>query len=251
MTSASPPHGADGSDAMNQDADYSAAALVLRTDAPDGLAGHAHVFTIGRGNDIQLAAIRALEPSDRAGRRGDHRRPRRALAAAGRRQPLRWLGPERGVAHMAIGAVVNACWDLAARQAGLPLWGLLAECPPRRSSLVDFRYLRDVLTRDEALAILDARLRRAPSGSCSRGGLPRLHHDPGLARLLRRPAGGALRCSGARRFSQLKLKVGARLEDDRRRCPIARAVGEGIGIALDANQVWDVADAIAWVRELA
>jgi L-fuconate dehydratase len=125
----------DGSDAMNPDPDYSAAALILRTDAPDGLAGHAHVFTIGRGNEIQLAAIRALEPF-LAGRDLDE--VLSDLGGLARRlagdSPLRWLGPERGVVHMAIGAVLNACWDLAARQAGQPLWRLLAGLSRRRSS---------------------------------------------------------------------------------------------------------------------
>src|SRR5580698_2272940 len=125
----------DGSDAMNPAPDYSAAYLVLRTDAADGLAGHAHVFTIGRGNDIALAAVRALEPL-LAGRDLDE-----TLADLGglsqrlvHDSPLRWLGPERGVVHMAIGAVLNACWDLAARRAGKPLWRLLADLSPPRSS---------------------------------------------------------------------------------------------------------------------
>src|SRR5258708_991668 len=172
----------DGSDAMNPSPDYSAAYVVLRTDAADpaepgaALAGHGFVFTIGRGNDVQLAAIRALEPLV-AGLDVDE-----TLADLGglyRRlvwdSPLRWLGPECGVVHMAIGAVVNACWDMAARRAGKPLWLLLAELTPEEIvGLVDFRYLTDVLTPDQARDLLE----RGRDGMAERIALLRLDGHP-------------------------------------------------------------------------
>lgn len=252
----------DGSDAMNPSPDYSAAYVIIRTDAADpadpgaALAGHGYVFTIGRGNDVQLAAIRALEPFV-AGLDVDE-----ALADLGglyrrlvRDSPLRWLGPECGVVHMAVGAVVNACWDMAARRAGKPLWLLLAELPPEEIvGLVDFRYLTDALTPDEALGLLErgraglaeriATLRRDgyPAYSTTPGWLG--YSDDMLAALCAEAVGDG--------FTQVKIKVGARLADDRRRCAIARqAVGDKVGLAIDANQVWDVPTAISWVRELA
>jgi len=152
----------DGSDAMNPDPDYSAAYVVIGTDAADGLEGHGFAFTIGRGNDVQVAAIRALEPfviGQPVGTIGDMWR--RLVHDS----QLRWLGPEKGVMHMAISAVVNALWDLAAKRAGKPLWALLAEMSPEELvELVDFRYLTDALTRDEALEIL----RRAEPGRAER-----------------------------------------------------------------------------------
>ncbi len=250
----------DGSDAMNPSPDYSAAYLIITTDSPgsDGepLSGHSYVFTIGAGNDVQLAAIRALEPfladHDLDEVLADLGGLYRALVGY---SPMRWLGPECGIAHMAVGAVVNACWDLAARRAGKPLWLLLADLSPNELiGLIDFRYLSDVLTPDEAVGLLE----RGQAGKAeraktlSRDGYPAYSTTPGwlgysddtLATL----------CAQAVKdgFTQVKLKVGARLEDDKRRCAIAReTVGERVGIAIDANQVWDVAEAIGWVRELA
>ena len=246
----------DGSDAMNPSPDYSAAALVVRTDAADGLAGHSHVFTIGRGNDIQLAAVRALEPF-LAGHDLDETLS--DLGALSRRlvgdSPLRWLGPERGVVHMAIGAVLNACWDLAARRAGKPLWRFLADMSPEEIvSLVDFRYLTDALTPDDALELLE----RGSAGRASRGqvlerdGYPAYTSAPGWLGYSDERLAGLCAESVQDGFTQVKIKVGGSLDDDLRRCGVARgAVGEDVAIALDANQVWDVPGAIAWTRELA
>ncbi|MDA0169770.1 L-fuconate dehydratase [Solirubrobacter taibaiensis] len=241
----------DGSDAMNPDPDYSAAYVVIGTDAGDGLEGHGFAFTIGRGNDVQVAAIRALEPfviGQPVGTIGDMWR--RLVHDS----QLRWLGPEKGVMHMAISAVVNALWDLAAKRAGKPLWVLLAEMSPEELvELVDFRYLTDALTRDEALEIL----RRAQPGRAERtarlvaDGYPAYTTTPGwlgysdakLTRLCQEALAAG--------YTQIKLKVGADLEDDVRRLRIARAVcGPDIKIAVDANQRWDVGEAIRWVQAL-
>ncbi|MCW2930380.1 MAG: putative mandelate racemase/muconate lactonizing enzyme, partial [Actinomycetia bacterium] len=145
-----------GSDAMNPDPDYSAAYAVLRTDAGE-LEGHSLCFTIGRGNDVVVAAIKALSQHVVGKKVADITADLGGFSASmiGDSQ-LRWLGPEKGVMHMAIGAVVNAAWDLAAKVAGKPVWRLLADMTPAQIlDLIDFRYLEDALTRDEALAILE------------------------------------------------------------------------------------------------
>ncbi len=246
----------DGSDAMNPDPDYSAAYLRIDTDADDGPAGHGFVFTIGRGNDVQVAAIRALaghlvgaevEPllDDMGG----------LWRSLVHDSQLRWLGPEKGVMHMAIGAVVNALWDLKAKRAGRPLWQLLAAMPPDELvDLVDFRYLTDALTPDEARRILAA----AEPGRTEREavllaeGYPAYTTTPGwlgydddkLARLCREAV--------AEGFTQIKLKVGGDLDEDVRRLALARrVVGPDVRIAVDANQRWDVPEAIRWVNALA
>ena len=246
----------DGSDAMNPDPDYSAAYVQIHTDAADGLVGHGFVFTIGRGNDVQVAAIEALA-SHLVGRDvealiADMGGTWRELVHDSQ---LRWLGPEKGVMHMAIGAVVNALWDLLAKRAGKPLWQVLAAMTPEQLvDLVDFRYLTDALTPEEALQILRAaepgraerevRLRRDgyPAYTTTPGWLG--YDDEKLARLCHEAVEEG--------FSQIKLKVGGDLSDDVRRLGIARAaVGPDIRIAVDANQRWDVDAAVAWIKELA
>ena len=246
----------DGSDAMNPDPDYSAAYVVVSTDADDGLAGHGFAFTIGRGNDVQVAAIRALEPFvvglsidgstaslDEVWRRLVHD------------SQLRWLGPEKGVMHMAISAVVNALWDLAAKRAGKPLWELLSEMTPEELvALVDFRYLTDALTPEEALEILLA----AEGGRSERAaqllddGYPAYTTTPGWLGYDDGKLGRLCAEAVADGYEQIKLKVGASLDDDVRRLRIAREVcGPGFRIAVDANQRWDVGDAVRWIRALA
>jgi len=243
-----------GSDAMNPAPDYSAAYVVVRTSGgPDG---HGLVFTIGEGTEIQVAAVRALEPLV-TGLAVDE-----VLADLGTfarhltgYSPLRWLGPDKGVVHMAIGGVVNAVWDLYGKRAGKPVWKLLADLDPARLvSLVDFRYIEDALTPDEALQILtravpgreqrEARLRAEgyPAYTTAPGWLG--YDDAALRELVRTAVDAG--------FTQIKLKVGGELADDVRRLSIARAeVGPDIRIAIDANQVWGVRQAIAWVQSLA
>ncbi|MEV4132153.1 enolase C-terminal domain-like protein [Dactylosporangium sp. NPDC049742] len=250
----------DGSDAMNPDPDYSAAYVVIRTDDGAGKAeqgeGHGFAFTIGRGNEVQTRAIQALAPY-LVGRLvkevlDDLGGLYRELVYDSQ---LRWLGPEKGVMHMAISAVVNALWDLKAKRAGLPLWRLLSSIPAEELvDLVDFRYLSDALTPQEALKLL----RRGEDGREERiqtllqRGYPAYATSPGW--LGYDDAKLAMRCREAldAGFTQIKLKVGADLEDDLRRMRIAREVcGPGVRIAVDANQRWDVGTAVDWVRALA
>jgi L-fuconate dehydratase len=246
----------DGSDAMNPDPDYSAAYLEIHTDSPDGLLGCGLVFTIGRGNDIQANAIEALAY------RFVGRNVEDLLADMGATwremshdSQLRWLGPEKGVIHMAIGAVINALWDLRAKRAGEPLWLHLAGLSPEETvDLIDLRYLSDAITRDEALEIL--RVGKIGAGEriadLVANGYPAYTTGPGwlgysdekLARLAREAVAAG--------FQQIKLKVGANLEDDRRRLALARSiVGPDVRIAVDANQRWDVEEAVAWMSQLA
>ncbi|MET9677795.1 L-fuconate dehydratase [Streptomyces sp. NPDC006482] len=246
----------DGSDAMNPDPDYSAAYVILRTDAGDGLEGHAFAFTIGRGNEVQAAAIAALRPHV-VGLSVDAvcADPGLVSRALNEDSQLRWLGPEKGVIHMAIGAVVNAVWDLAAKRAGKPVWKLLADSSPEwLARQVDYRYIEDALRPDEAVALLregrkgaaerEARLlaRGYPGYTTSPGWLG--YSDEKLTRLAREAVADG--------FTQIKLKVGADLADDIRRMRTAReAVGPDIRIAIDANQRWNIAEAVEWTKALA
>ncbi|MGI8459641.1 MAG: enolase C-terminal domain-like protein [Propionibacteriaceae bacterium] len=246
----------DGSDAMNPEPDYSAAYVVLSTDAGDGLEGHALAFTTGRGNDVQAAAVRAL---------GEHvvgldtEEVCADLGSFARRlthEPqLRWLGPEKGAMHMAIGAVINAAWDLAAKRAGQPLWRFLATMSPAELvAQVDFRWLSDALTPEEALQLLESAApgRAEREATLLEHGYPAYTTTPGwlgysddkLSRLSKEAVADG--------FTQIKLKVGADVDDDVRRMGVARdAVGADIRIAVDANQRWDVGPAIAWIQQLA
>jgi L-fuconate dehydratase len=244
----------DGSDAMNPEPDYSAAYVVIRTSA--GARGHGLAFTVGRGNEVEVAAVRSLAhlveglPVDEvlADLGGFSRR------LTGDSQ-LRWLGPEKGAIHMAAAAIVNAVWDLYGRREGKPVWRLLSDLSPEQLvDLVDFRYLDDALTREEALGIL----RSAQPGREERAahllehGYPAYTTTPGwlgysdekLVRLSQQAVADG--------FTQIKLKVGASLDSDVRRLKLARAaVGPHVRIAVDANQAWGVAQAIEWMKHLA
>ena len=244
----------DGSDAMNPDPDYSAAYVLLKTDIA-GLSGHGFVFTIGRGNDVQTAALAALRylvvGADVDEITSDLGAFARSLTYDSQ---LRWLVPEKGVMHMAVGAVINAAWDMAARRAGKPVWQLIADMTPEQLvDLVDFRYISDALTPDEALTLLrDAAPGRAERMATLRArGYPAYTTSPGwlgysddkLARLAKQAVADG--------FRAIKIKVGLNVGDDIRRCRIARAaIGPDVALAVDANQRWDVGTAIDWLRQL-
>ncbi len=244
----------DGSDAMNPDPDYSAAYAVLRTD-DDLLAGHALCFTIGRGNEVVVAAIGALR-SHVVGRQVADITADLGGFSAGliNDSQLRWLGPEKGVMHMAIGAVVNAAWDLAAKLAGKPVWRLLADMTPEQIvSLVDFRYLEDALTPAQALEILRAarRGRDERIAQLESEGYPAYTTTPGWIGYSDEKLIQLSRQAAADGFGQIKLKVGADSDVDARRLALAReAVGPSIRIAVDANQRWGVAEAISAIEAL-
>ncbi|MDF0660704.1 MULTISPECIES: L-fuconate dehydratase [Rhizobium] len=245
----------DGSDAMNPDPDYSAAYVILDTDTPD-LAGHGLTFTIGRGNDICCMAIEAMRHLVVGAELAE------VLAHPGKfwrhltsDSQLRWIGPEKGAIHLATGAVVNAVWDLLAKQAGKPVWRLVAEMSPEAiADIVDYRYLTDVLTREEAVEIL----KRAETGKAERIAILEKegyacyttsagwlgYEDEKLRRLCREAIDAG--------FNHIKMKVGRDLDDDIRRLRIAREViGPDRYLMIDANQVWDVGQAIDWVKALA
>lgn len=242
-----------GSDAMNPDPDYSAAYLVLETDGEHQ--GYGLTFTIGRGTELCVAAIKTLSALvkglDLDWITSDMGRFWRHITGDSQ---LRWLGPDKGVVHLATGALVNAVWDLWAREVGKPVWQLVAEMSPEEIvSLIDFRYITDALTPGEALDILksleDGKKARIatlqaegyPCYTTSAGWLG--YSDDKLRRL----------CIEAKDagFSHVKFKVGSDLQDDIRRLTIAReALGEDMHIMIDANQVWDVAQAIEWVKAL-
>ena len=245
----------DGSDAMNPDPDYSAAYIILHTDK-DGLEGHGLTFTIGRGTEICVAAIRALAPRvvglDLDWIIDDPARFWRHVTADSQ---LRWIGPEKGAIHLATAAIVNAVWDLWAKAAGKPLWRLIGEMSPEELvRAIDFRYITDCITPDEALDLL----RRAASGKSERmqallsKGYPCYTTSAGWLGYdddkLRRLTSEAVQAG----FRYIKFKVGQNREDDIRRLTIAREVaGDQCRIMIDANQVWDVGEAINWVKQLA
>lgn len=248
--------GLDGSDAMNPDPDYSAAYVVLGTDAGDGIEGHGLTFTIGRGNELCVAAVEALAPLVRgmtlAAITAD-------MGAFWRRitgdSQLRWVGPEKGVIHLATAALVNAVWDLWAKVEGKPLWKLLADMTPEEVvRCVDFRYITDAITPDEALEIL--RRHHATRGEreaeLARDGYPAYTTSAGWLGYPDDKIRQLCREGVAEGWSHFKIKVGRDLADDVRRASIIREViGPDRKLMMDANQVWDVPQAIEWMRTLA
>ena len=244
----------DGSDAMNPDPDYSAAYVILRTDQ-SSVSGHGLTFTLGRGTELCCAAINALAPRI-VGLELDWIRedPGRFWRHIVSDSQLRWIGPEKGVVHMATGALVNAIWDLWGRVERKPVWRVVADMSPEEIvRAIDFRYIRDALTPGEALELL----RQAQPGKAerlehlSRTGYPCYttsagwigYDDDRLRRLCQQAIDAG--------FWHLKLKVGGDRLDDVRRLSIAReTMGPERILLLDANQVWDVDEAIEWMAQL-
>ena len=243
----------DGSDAVNVDPDYSAAYVVICTDA--GEEGHGLVFSCGRGNDIITYAIDAYSRL-LLGRDIDELIY--DLGNASKRlihdSQLRWLGPEKGVTQMAAGALVSALWDIRARRENKPLWLLLSEMPAEEIvDAVDFTHIRDALNPQQALDILctGEEGKAARIASLMTDGYPAYTTSPGwlgysdekLVRLSKEAVADG--------FSMIKLKVGGDINDDRRRMAIAREAVGNLPIAIDANQRWEVSEAIDWVKQLA
>ncbi len=243
----------DGSDAMNQDPDYSGAYLRINTDA--GVHGDSLVFTIGRGNEVQLQAIEilaekivGLNTSDALENIGGI-----ARELSGDSQ-LRWLGPDYGVFHMGAGGVLNALWDLFAKERKVPLWKLLSDLSPQEIvNAIDFRYITDALSKSEALDILNRQVDyKADNEAKLRAqGVPAYTTSPGWLGYTDEKMLKLTQEAMDQGFKLLKYKCGKSLEDDQRRLKKVRElVGPDFAIAIDANQVWDVDDAITWINQL-
>ena len=244
----------DGSDAMHESPDYSAAYVILQTDA-EGLEGHGLTFTAGRGNEVCVVAVEALKPFV-VGRTlesitSDMAAFWRRITSDGQ---LRWIGPEKGAIHLATAAVVNAVWDLWAKTQAKPLWKLLADMTPEEVvSLIDFRYITDALSTADALEILrrnapgkaervaEMEAQGYPAYTTSAGWLG--YSDEKIRRLSREAVAAG--------WTHIKLKVGGNVEDDVRRLTAVREeIGPGPKLMVDANQVWDVGQAIEWMKHL-
>jgi L-fuconate dehydratase len=245
----------DGSDAMNPDPDYSAAYVILETD-DSSLTGHSFAFTLGRGNDLCCEAIKALQHLviglDLNWIEENQSVFSRRMTSDSQ---LRWVGPEKGIIHMASGAIINAVWDLLAKSKKKPLWKLISDMSPKQiSNCIDFRHITDFLNEDEAISILSAHQDTKSSrvSTLDKEGYPCYvtsagwlgYSDEKLKRLCLE--------AKAKGFEYVKLKVGKNLKDDMRRLDIARTtLGSDIKIMIDANQVWEVDQAINWMKCLA
>jgi L-fuconate dehydratase len=245
----------DGSDAMNPDPDYSAAYVVLSTDAGDGLEGHGMTFTIGRGNELCVAAIEALKPlvvgrtlesfTEDMGGFWRH--------ITGDSQ-LRWVGPEKGVIHLATAAVVNAVWDLWAKVEGKPVWKLVADMTPTEFvRCIDFRYITDAISPGEAHQMLEkvAASKAEREAEMRRDGYPAYLTSAGWIGYQEDKMRKLFRDALAQGWNHFKVKVGTSVEADIARLEIAREeIGTHRTLMVDANQVWDVNQAIEHMRQL-
>ena len=243
----------DGSDAMNQDPDYSGAYLRINTDS--GVHGDSLIFTIGRGNEVQIKALDilaekvvGLDTADAFNNIGDI-----ARQLSGDSQ-LRWLGPDYGVFHMGAGGVLNALWDLFAKERKVPLWKLLSDLTPEQVvNAVDFRYITDALNRNQALDILNRQLDYKSSNEVKlrTQGVLAYTTSPGWLGYTDEKMLKLTQEAMDQGFTLLKYKCGKSLEDDKRRLrKVRELVGPDFAIAIDANQVWDVDEAITWINEL-
>lgn len=244
----------DGSDAMNPDPDYSAACVILSLSGSD-LEGHGHAFTLGRGTDLVVAAIEALLPRvvgrSLDGIENDLAGFWRSLVGDSQ---LRWLGPEKGVTHLATAAIVNAVWDLLAKRAGRPLWRYLTDMAPEQIvGAIDFRHISDALPPTLALDILRRNLADRPAriARLEREGHAAYTTSAGWLGYPDDKIRALAEQAIADGWTAIKMKVGANLQDDIRRCATLRDVlGPDRLLMIDANQVWDVDAAIGWVTEL-
>jgi L-fuconate dehydratase len=245
----------DGSDSMNVDPDYSCTYVTLRT-SDAGLEGHGLTFTCGRGTEIVVAAVRALSYLVK-GRTlesitGDFAGFWRSLVTESQ---IRWVGPEKGAIHLATGAIINAIWDLWAKQQGKPLWKLLVDMPAEQIvSCIDFRYITDALTPDEALLILKRgeATRALREEEMLRDGYPAYTTSVGWLGYPDEKVRGLCREAVAKGWTHFKMKVGMDLDKDMRRSALIREeVGPQRFLMMDANQCWDVDQAIAHMKQLA
>ncbi len=244
----------DGSDAMNPDPDYSAAYVILSTSGP-GLEGHGLAFTLGRGTDLVVAAIEALLPrvTGRSldGIENDLAGFWRSLVGESQ---MRWLGPEKGVTHLATAAIVNAVWDLLAKRAGKPLWRYLTDMSPEQIvSAIDFRHITDALPPSLALDLLTRNLAEKPAriARLEQHGHAAYTTSAGWLGYPDEKIRALAKQAIADGWTAIKMKVGSNLEDDIRRCATLRAVlGPDRLLMIDANQVWEVDQAIDWVAAL-
>jgi L-fuconate dehydratase len=239
----------DGSDAMSPDPDYSATYVILQTDADDGLEGHGFTFTIGRGNEVCVAAVRAIAPlvigRSVSGVLDDLGAFWKEITGDSQ---LRWIGPEKGVIHLATAAVVNAVWDLRAKREGKPLWRVLCDmAPDELAGCIDYRYITDEISEDWVVERLREALPRHTerTESLVAGGLPAYTTSAGWLGYDDDKLRALCRSAVADGWTHLKMKVGRSRIDDLRRATIIREeIGDERSLMMDANQVWDVEQAI-------
>jgi len=244
----------DGSDAMYQ-ADYSAAYVVLKTDSSEGFEGHGLSFTMGRGTEVCISAINALKGYVQGQTletiTEDMGAFWRRMTSDGQ---LRWLGPEKGVIHLATSALVNAVWDLYAKVNKKPLWKLLVDMEPEEViRCIDFRYVTDFLTPEEALVILhnNRETRNIREEKLLKEGFPAYITSTGWLGYSDEKTRQLSEKAKNEGWTYFKMKVGRDIKDDMRRAGIIRdVIGRDCKLMMDANQVWDVGEAISNIKQL-